>query len=264
MNSILSIITEIIIGLLGVVTGIVTAVVSVHLQNKSKCRFDHHLKHKENFEVLKGDIEKVCLDVYPYKDNKESLFICGDYNINDKFWENYSIFNYSDIIKKEEKTYEIRKIDKLLYNDIKNHWPEFYEELNNWSEKIKTIGKKSCEIRIAIFETICKLLEDPNVTPHINYISKNQILLQNYALAVYNFVMDTNPDEWPNLYSKIDSSKINQLKKLAEDVKHEKNKELKDFYSNVKPFLDIAKDLINNLDKLIHNEKIKHNCEYIK
>jgi len=266
MTIISHIIIESIVVLPGIATGIVTAVISVHLQNKSKRRFDHHLKHKENFEVLINAIRKVCLDVYPYLQlgSKEEPFINEDYKVNYKSWEYYSVFGYQEIIKKDDEIYEIIRVNELLYKDIKNHWPRFYNELDKWSEEIEVMGVKSNEILKVIFEIIYKLLKELDIddilTTHIQFSNKI------YALAVYNFVMNTNPDEWPNLYSNIESLKItDQLKRIAGDVKLEKSEELKDFHDNVQPFLNTAKNLINDLDKLITDEgKIKHNCEYIK
>jgi len=266
----MTIISDIITGVIAGLAGALTAVISVRLQDKSRRRFDHHLKHKENFEVLKGAIRKVSSEIYPYIriGSKEKPFMPENYKVNYKFWESYSIFSYIDMINKGGKTYEIRRIDKLLYNDIKNHWPEFYNKLNEWNGKIKVMGVKSNEIMKTVFDTIYnRLIKELNIKaiPSPTSLKKNPMLLQDYALAVYNFVMGTNPDEWPNLYSNMKSLKItDQLKKFAEDVKHKKSEELKDFYSNVKLFLDTAEDLITNLDKLIHDEKIKHNCEYIK
>lgn len=69
----------------------------------------------------------------------------------------------------------------------------------------------------------------------------------------------------PNLYSIIEQAGIKaHLKKIAEDVKREKNEELKYFDENIAPFLQTARRLIERLDKLIEKGSIPHNCDYIK
>ncbi|WP_155951126.1 hypothetical protein [Ferroplasma acidiphilum] len=223
--------------------------------------------------MLIDAIREASLNVYPYikigsKEEPFESFTSRNYSVNWKFWETYSIFSYTSVINKDGKEYEIIRVDKLLYNDIKNHWPEFYENLNKWNEKIKVVGVESTEITNAIIENIYKQLDESNIkaiNSPTEYIDKNQKSLQRHALAVYNFVMNTNINEWPNLYSNIGSSEITEpVKKIAENVKREKSAELKKFYGNVKPFLDTAEGLINDLKKLIYDESIKNNCEYIK
>lgn len=270
-GSCMTIVSDIIEGIIAGLTGAFTAVISVHLQNGSKRRFEHHLKHKENFEVLMDDIRDVCSKVYPYIiiGNKEKPFISKNYEVDNKFWEHYSIFSYQKVIQKDEKTYEIIHVDSLLYNDIKNHWSEFYNKLNGWNQKIKEIGNKSNEIMKVMFDTIHKLIMESDVkticTQYENYPQRQERYLENYELVIYNFVMDTKPDEWPNLYSSIKQAGItDQLKKLAQDVRSENKKELQYFYDNIYPFLKDAGTLIQDLDELIHKEKIKHTCEYIK
>ena len=118
-------------GIIAGLSGAIAAVISVSLQDKIRRRRDHHIKHKENFEVLKGAIGRVCSDVYPYiiPGNKETPFMDKSYEVNYKSWEVYSIFYYVDKITKNEETYVIRQLDKLLYTDIQKHWPKFISKL---------------------------------------------------------------------------------------------------------------------------------------
>jgi len=258
-------------GIIAGLSGAIAAVISVSLQDKIRRRRDHHIKHKENFEVLKGAIGKVCSDVYLYiiPGNKETPFMGKSYEVNYKSWEVYSIFYYADKTTKNDETYVIRQLDKLLYADIRKHWPEFYIKIDGWNKEIKETGKGSNEIMKAIFEAICKRINgtdvkcrrDPNLRSNPLPEELNN---EKCVLATYNFIMDTNPDEWPILYSHIEQlGVIDQLRKIAEDVKGQMEKKLNDFYETVKPFLDVAGELLNELDELIHEEKIKHHCEYI-
>ena len=275
----MTIASDIISGIIAGSTGALTAVISVHLQNRSRRRFAHHLKHKENFETLKGAIIKASSDVYPYIaiGRKENPFIGEDYEVNYKSWEVYSILNYADIIGNlDGKPIKIRQLDRLLYVDIKNHWPKFDEKFSKWNQKVNEIGIKSNEIMKVIFEFIRKRITESEVKTicasdsdilGINVLddsSKNLLPARECELAIYNFVMDTKPDEWPQLHSIIENAGItDRFKKLAEDVKSKKKEELKDFFERVSPFLNDASDLVKEIDKLIHDEKIPHHCEYI-
>ncbi len=280
----MTIASDIFSGIIAGLAGALTAVISICLQNRSGRRLSHHLKHKENFETLKGGIIKASSDVYPYLaiGRKESPFIDDDYEENYKYWEGYSILNYMDIIgdPNGKPVKIIRPFDHLLYVDIKNHWPEFYEKFSKWNQKVNEIGIKSSEIMKTIFEFIRKRITESEVKTICasEFVGKkiqgsnkvsddsSKILLpaRQCELAIYNFVMDTKPDEWPQLHSRIENAGItDRFKKLAEDVKSEKEEELKVFFKTIKPFLDDASDLVKYLDKLIHYEKIPGHCEYI-
>ena len=266
-------------GIIAGLTGALTAVISVHLQNRSKRRFSHHLKHKKNFETLKGAIKKACSDVYPYiaLGRKESPFISEDYEVDYKSWGVYSIFNYADIIGNiDGKPIRIRQVDGLLFADIKNHWPEFYEKFSKWNLEINEVGIKSNELMKETFELIRKRISEnelTNICVSDSAIRAHEVMgdsqksllpIRQCELAFYNLVMDTKLDEWPTLHSRIENVGIaDRLAELSGDLKGELKEKLEEFVIKVNPFLNTAVEFVKELDKLVHDEQIPRNCDYI-
>ena len=248
-------------------SGSVAAIISVYLQDRIRRMHNHLIQHQENFEVLKGAIIKTRSEIYPYLSGKERLLTHENYEVNYKSWEVYSILNYKDLIEKDEKTYEISAINKLLYDDIAIHWPEFYEKLDGWSRKIKETGIKSNEIIKVIFETIREKFKERNVKCDIvrgKNITVPGALTNDCVMATYNFAMDTDPDEWPNLHSTIENLGMTDiLKEIAEEATRQVEKERNDFHEKIVPFLKTADELIGQLDELILKRHIKHSCRYI-
>ena len=256
------IVSDIITGIIAGLAGALTAVISVRLSEKSKRKFEHHQKHKENFEALESAIRSVCYEICPYigPGKKEEPFLSGDYSVNYKFWKNYSIFDNLNVTEQNDKSVIIKHVDLLLYEDINKHWPDFYREFNEWKKKVIETGIKSNEIMKTIFESIRNQVKDSKISASADPSGA----IESTILVVYNFVMDTGSDEWPNLYSRIKNEGVeDKLKKLAYAVKMERKEDLNEFYEKVKPFLEEGSKLIDKLDELIHYEKIRHGCGFI-
>lgn len=256
-------------GIIAGLSGALAAVISVLKTDKYRRRNEHRLKHMQNFEVLKGAINKVRSDLQPFTDiiNKENLLDVFGFKVNRIEWKDYCILNYMDTINKNGTPYFVRGLDKLLLDDIEKHWSDFDKKLNKWKEKIRDVGPKSNKITENIHETVTTLsskLEEKrikkNVEPPVVGIDYNVMCVR----SIYYFIIGTNQEDWYKLYSEIEKKKIvDSLKKIAECAKNKMKKELELFHEEVEPFLKETDSIINDLDELIHNEGIKGTCQYI-
>lgn len=263
-------------GLIAGLSGSTAAVISVYLEDRIRRMHNHLILHQENFEVLKAAIKETYSEVYPYFDNKEIPPKNENFEVNCEYWKDYSILNHKDVIIKDEKTYEIRAINKLLCYDIAIHWPEFYEKLDKWSKKIKEKGIRSNEIMKAIFGTIWKKIRERKLNCDFmnekNLVKGPGAMTDDCVMVAYNFVMDPDRNERTNNYTErlkqtnnyTERLKlIDTLKEIANEVRREREKDLEDFNKKIVPFLKTAKELIEELDELILERRIKHSCKYI-
>ena len=280
---IVSLISVIIEAIVAGLSGALTALISIHLQNKSNRRTAHLIKHKQNFQIIEDAIRKVCSDVVPCTkmDSKENPDIEISYAENSDIWKFYSIFNSWSEPKEQSKDNEIAyvTINRLLYKDIQKHWYNLYKDLDKWITSINNTGQTLSESTKCIFDEIKNNLDQEKLHLYSSVTFHNppiqELTSECIYLAIYNYLMGYNENEWPNISRRIHNIKLkdnNKDMKLDDDIQEilEKlrsdknvNKAIAELKNLAPSFLHSASEIIDELDQIMLSEKIEGSCEYI-
>jgi hypothetical protein len=150
--------------------------------------------------------------------------------------------------------------DALLYEDLKNHYPDLYRDLQNIEKRLRA---GYTEYLQAVYELL-KIIEDDQEfrafekkfeRPILNFTSSYP------AKAVIFLALGVDKSNWPNIYSYV-KPKLDEAKRLQ-------NK----FYNNVEAqkVRTIINDMTTAIDKcivkareIILETKLKGKCKYIR
>ena len=159
--------------------------------------------------------------------------------------------------------YSFRKIaDPLLYEDLKNHYRDLYQDLENIETWVRT---KYPDFLLAI----CKLLERVSEDPEFKEFSDelgDMLVRGSFSLedfpqnAVLFLILDVDKDLWPNIYPYVKPvmDKAMRLKEKLYIVSEAQRarKEMRSIVAMIDSCIDKAK-------KVIHQTKLRGKCEYL-
>jgi hypothetical protein len=152
------------------------------------------------------------------------------------------------------------RVDILLYEDLENHYPDLYQDLQNIEMLIRT---KFAEYLQAIYNLLKMIEEDQEFKafekefekPAMNYGSSPP------AKAIFFLALGVDKSYWPNIYS--------YVKPKLDKVKHLQNKfyntveaqKLRDIINEMKATID---ECINKTKKIMLETKLKGKCKYLR
>jgi hypothetical protein len=175
--------------------------------------------------------------------------MCGELESETPWWGSYSFRKIADV-------------DPLLYDDLKNHYQDLYEDLKNIETWVRT---KYPDFLL----TICKLLEMISSDSEFEEFSDelgDMLVRGSFSLedfpqnAVLFLVLDVDKDLWPNIYSHIKPvmNKAIHLKEKLYMVS-EAQRARKEMH-NIKSMID---NCIDRTKKVIYQTKLRGKCEYL-
>jgi hypothetical protein len=164
-----------------------------------------------------------------------------------RWWEYFSFKNVS-------------KVHKLLYEDLKNHYPDLYRDLKN----IETWMRSNyAEYLQAIHGLLKTIEEDQEFKAFSKEFQKGFLdATSSYPLdAIFLLALGVDKSVWPNIYL--------YVKPKLDKMRHLENK----FYNSVKAqkvrnivqnMLTTINGCINRVEEIILDTKLKGKCRYLK
>jgi len=220
------------------------------------CYSEKRRREAEHFR----DIKQHCLEplLKELQHLKERLMIsearplhkmCEELEFETPWWEGYSF----------------RKIaDPLLYDDLKNHYRDLYQDLEDFESWVRT---KYPNFLLAI----CKLLEmissDPEFkefkaeVERMNVGVGDPFIREDFPQNVILFlILDVDKDLWPNIYLRV--------KPVMDKAIHLKEKlymvsEAQRARKEMRSIVAMIDNCIDKTKKVIHQTKLRGKCEYI-
>ena len=259
-------------GIAGVV-GLLSTYVSLRAHRREK----HFEEHKENLTDLKGALINGKSQLWPFTGGAENVSLSKKYEINSVFVTGIN-FIINTLVHRDLDD-KIYSVDKVLYNDIKNHFPLLLDKLVKTDEDIKENARSIFEDLNKISSSIYSHLnkENPDITLMWPNGASNTVNSEPYKLTfngaldfyqqfvagdVFLFAIKENERNWPNA--------INFLKKIGlyntlKDIGNTVNTEMKNDINEMlglreKLFSDID-NCINEIENIIHQTKLKGRCE---
>jgi hypothetical protein len=175
--------------------------------------------------------------------------MCEELEFETPWWEGYSFRKITDV-------------DPLLYDDLKNHYRDLYQDLEGIEAWMRT------EYPNFLLD-ICKLLEMISRDPEFkefrdelgDMLVRGSFSLEDFPQnAILFLVLDVDKDLWPSIYSHIKPvmNKAIHLKEKLYMVS-EAQRARKEMH-NIKSMID---NCIEKTKKAIHQTKLRGKCEYI-
>jgi hypothetical protein len=243
ISTIISMIFTIIGGLVADVSGILVA----RYSEKRRRETEHFRDIKQRcleplLKELRGLRERVIIS-----EARPLHRMCEELESENPWWEGYSF----------------RKIaDPLLYDDLKNHYRDLYEDLKNIEAWVRT---KYPDFLL----TICKLLEMISSDSEFKEFSdelgdmliRGSFSLENFPQnAILFLVLDVDKDLWPNIYQRV-KPVMDKAIRLKEKfyMATEAQRARKEMH-NIKSMID---NCIDRTKKVIYQTKLRGKCEYL-
>jgi hypothetical protein len=182
----------------------------------------------------------------------------------------WNLYNISEELRQEIQWWKLFSfkngfnVDQLLYEDLKNHYPNLYRDLESIETWIKT---KYAEYLQAILNLLRIVEDDVEFkTLKQEFEPKGPIRLpydpiDDYRRAIIFLALGVDKSRWPNIYRSI-KGKLDETTRIG-------NK----FYNSIEAekvrsiIQDIATKIdkcINNINEIMLEVKLKGKCKYLK
>jgi ElaB/YqjD/DUF883 family membrane-anchored ribosome-binding protein len=177
--------------------------------------------------------------------------MCEELESETPWWGSYSFRKITDV-------------DPLLYEDLKNHYQDLYQNLKNIEAWVRTKYPN-------FLLDICKLLEmigrDPEFKGFKAEVERMHIgvggpfIREDFPQNVILFlILDVDKDLWPNIYLRV--------KPVMDKAMHLKEKfymvsEAQRARKEMRNILSMIDNCIDKAKKVIHQTKLRGKCEYL-
>jgi hypothetical protein len=231
----------------GFVAGVISGILVERYREKRRREAEHFRDIKQRcleplLKELQGLRERVIIS-----EARPLHRMCWELESENPWWEGYSF----------------RKIaDPLLYDDLKNHYRDLYEDLKNIEAWVRTEYPD-------FLLTICKLLEMISSDSEFEEFSDelgDMLVRGSFSLedfpqnAILFLILDVDKDLWPNLYP--------HIKPVMDKAMHLKEKfymvsEAQRARKEMRSIVAMINNCIDKTKKVIHQTKLRGKCEYI-
>ena len=273
MGVYLEIVFTVLGGLIAGIVGISSTYISLRAHRREK----HLEEHKENLRSLKGALINGKSDLWPFTNGAEDISLSKKYEISSVLDTGINfIMNHLVPIYSDDNMYSV---DKVLYKDIKNHFPDLFNRLiktdKDIKENAKTIYEELNKISLSIYTNLNKVNPDlilmypnavprviSNQTPHLKFNEAIDFYQKFVAGDVFLFTIKEDENSWPigiNYLKQI--GLYNIFKNIGDSVNNEMKEEIKIMLElRNKLFVDID-DCVEEIKVILHQTKLKGRCK---
>lgn len=152
------------------------------------------------------------------------------------------------------------KVHPLLYEDLKNHYPDLYQDLQDIETWIRS---NYAEYLQAIFKLLRAIEEDQEFKAFEKESEKAYLnVTSSYLLeAIFLLALGVDKSNWPNIYEYI-RPKLDKIKNLQNKFYNSvEAQKVRDIIQNVTTMIDRG---INRIERTILKTKLKGKCDYLK
>ena len=273
MGVYLEIVFTVLGGLIAGVVGLLSTYISLRAHRREK----HLEEHKENLRSLKGALINGKSHLWPFTNGAEDISLPTKYEISSVLDTGISFIISSLVpVYSDDNLYSV---DKVLYKDIKNHFPKLFNRLiktdNNIKENARTIYKELNKISLSIYGNLNKINPDislmyPKAAPKessdgITKLRFNEAIdYYQYFVAgdVFLFAIKENEDAWPRGIKYLKQIGLYSVfKNIGDAVNNEMKIEIKEMLELKEKLFSDIDSCINEIEKVLHQTKLKGRCE---
>jgi len=192
--------------------------------------------------------------------------------LKNPWWETYSFKNApfksapapSSLEKSGRKKAGIRILPKevmmnyeILYEDLKNHYPELYRDLQELESLIKT----KYEAYLRTFQRFCKTIEDDPEFKELEKQFKKPYVDESSYLhdAVVFLALGVDKSHWPNIYSYFGRELDRVLRLGNKFYNSAEARELRNLINEFRSKIDAC---VEKIGKIELKGELKGKCEY--
>ena len=242
-------------------------------------RREAHLReHQDNLKVVGRALLSLKQQIWPLtaKGSDDLRLPKWDKPPLGNWPKNYLIADFVSIESMTEKGYQVLAVDKILYSDIKNHFPKLSDQLVEVEQTIRMDGVKldelMSELSVAIYNKLSSsdlsvlkwTLEKGERAPLREIVKLDTNESQWYAGAVFLILIGEDPGKWPNEHAQLKRYGLFEgLQGIANDTKKTSTKDVSEMLRLYQEIFNKIDTAFTTLDELSHKMSLKHGCEYL-
>ena len=268
---------EIIFTVLGGLIAGVVGLSSTYISLRARRREKHFEEHKENLRALKGALNNGKSQLWSFTGGAEDVSLPKRYGINHVFATGIN-FIINNLVQRDLND-KIYNVDKVLYNDIINHFPILLDKLMKTDGDIKENARLIFEDLNKISSSIYGHLNKENLditlmwqngaqntgneeAHKLTFNSAQDFYQQFVAGDVFLFAIKEDESNWPNAINFLKKIELyNPFKNIGDAINNEMKDEINEMLKlREKLFSDIDA-CINEIENILHQTKLKGRCK---
>jgi hypothetical protein len=162
-----------------------------------------------------------------------------------RWWEYFSFNNAS-------------KVETLLYEDLKNHYPDLYRDLQNIETWMRSNYEEYLQAILGLLKTI---KEDPEFKAFESEFDVGFVISLYPLHSIFFLALGVDISNWPNIYLYVEPKR--------DKMRHLKNKfynsaEAKKVRNTVQNMVCTIDVCIKKVNEIIIDTKLKGKCKYLR
>jgi hypothetical protein len=147
---------------------------------------------------------------------------------------------------------------EILYEDLKNHYPELYRDLQELESLIKT----KYEEYLRTFQRLCKTIEDDPEFKELEEQFKKPYIDESSYLrdAVVFLALGVDESHWPNIYSYF-GRELDRVLRLGN--KFYNSAEARELRNLINEFRSKIETCIRKINEIIVETELKGKCKFL-
>ena len=152
--------------------------------------------------------------------------------------------------------------EPLLFEDLRNHYPELYSKLISLKGFIK---EKYPDFRYALGALLRRMEEDPKFKSLHQEIMKNVAIYQGqdepYGRAVLLLSLGIDQSSWPNIYRSV-KDKLSIMEAIGRELYN--TEEAERVRATRKDAFKMIDECLKNINEILLSKNLRGKCKYIK